>query len=243
MRSLILFLVSVLTSQLSLANSFEEGIQAFNKKEYKKAIEKFNASIEETPTDASSFFNLGLSFQKNKQFGKAIWAFEKANQLTPNDAALKTQIQSCYEELGRAEEYSPRLNRMQSALFGISSNQWSIIAIITSILFAICWILFVKSSQASARRLLLSFSFLLVCILIVSIYTAKTSFEHQTDTSNAIVTQSEIPIFSSDKAQKEIGTLPEGTRLYMLEIDAKLISVESVNGEVYLINPSDVEFI
>lgn len=243
MKSFLILIIAVFTAHLSFASTFEEGIQAFNKKEYKVAIDKFEISINESPNDASGYFNLGLSFQKLKQFGKAIWAFEKASKLKPNDTGLKAQIENSYNELGRAEEYSPRLNRMQSALFGISSNQWSIIAIITSILFALCLVLFARSSQASSRRLLLAFNFLLACVLITAIYIAKTSFAYQADINSAIVTKSEIPVFSSEKGNKEIGKLPEGTRLYRLETKKELISVKSVNGEVYLIDPNDVVFI
>ncbi|MCH2224366.1 MAG: tetratricopeptide repeat protein [Crocinitomicaceae bacterium] len=243
MKTFLTLIITLLIASPSLSSSFEEGIKSFHKKEYKKAIRQFEKAIQESPNDASSYFNLGLSFQKLNLFGKSIWAFEKASKLTPNDIGIKAQIETSYTELGRIEEYHPRLNRMQSALFGISSNQWSIIAIITSILVAFCLILFARSTQVSSRRLLLTFSFLLFCVLILSTYTAKASFDHRSDTNNAIVTKPEIPIFSSEKEKIEIGKLLEGTQLYKLKKQNNLISVESVNGEVYLINPNDVEFI
>ncbi|MDG1658211.1 MAG: tetratricopeptide repeat protein [Crocinitomicaceae bacterium] len=73
--------MAVLPWTVIAGSNFDEGIKAFEKKEYNTAIEKFKASLEVTPNDVASYYNLGLAHHESKSYGDAIWSFEKALKL------------------------------------------------------------------------------------------------------------------------------------------------------------------
>lgn len=224
-------------------SNFDEGIKAFEKKEYNLAIEKFRASLENTPNDVASYYNLGLSYHEVKSYGSAIWSFEKVLKLSPSDAAAKQGIDRSYNALNPKQQWEPRLNRMESALYGFSGSTWSIVAIIFSVLLATCVILFARTKSLSSKRLYFILSGLSLLVLVFSTLTAIGSAGHAASTNYAIVTKESIPTYKSSKKANSAKLL-EGERLLLLD-DKKsgLLNVSSVSGDTYYVKAKDVDFI
>ena len=225
------------------ATSFDEGIKAFNERDYEKAQALFEAVIEKTPQDASGYYNLGLTHQELKHYGKAIWAYEKTLKYTPNDSEAKKNLAYCHTALGSSQEYTPYLNRMESAMYSINTDTWAILAIVASLLLATCLIAFARSKQVSSRKLYLILGFLFTLVLVVSTFTAKASNAYVQESNYGIITQDSILVYSAEKPDMSIGSLPEGMRVYKKEELDQRTSVESANGETYIVNTVDVEFI
>ena len=75
------------------------------KGERDEAIVSYREAIEHDSTFALAYVQLGMSLAATQQFGEGIEYLGKAIELLPNDAAseaLKTQLQTARESLGRA---------------------------------------------------------------------------------------------------------------------------------------------
>ncbi|MFT5777246.1 MAG: tetratricopeptide (TPR) repeat protein [Crocinitomicaceae bacterium] len=229
---------------VALAGSnFDEGIKAFQDKKYELAIEKFQASLTETPNDAASYYNLGLAQHESKSYGKAIWAFEKVLSLSPADNDAKDRIEQSYLALDPDAVWQPRLNRLESALYGFSGSSWSIIAIIFSLLLSGCAILFLRTKQVSTKRLCLALGFLSLCLLVASLFIAAGASNYSEQTKFALVTKKHIPTYQDAKKISKV-TLKEGDRVEIMdEKHTDLVSVSSNSGDTYLVKATDLDFI
>jgi len=235
--------MAVLPWTVIAGSNFDEGIKAFEKKEYNTAIEKFKESLEVTPNDVASYYNLGLAHHESKSYGDAIWSFEKVLKLSPSDAAAKQAIERSYAALDPKKTWEPQLNRLQSALYGFSGSTWSIIAIAFSVLLSVCLILFARSKNLSSKRLYVALSAFCLVSLVCSAIIANGSAGHASATNYAIVTQKSINTFKSDKKVSS-AELHEGERLLLLEQKKTgLINVSSSSGDTYYIEVKDVAFI
>lgn len=245
MKQLSLF-IALFVSLFSFAGSnFDEGVDAFQDSNYVLAIEKFQASLAETPNDVASYYNLGLAHQESKQFGKAIWAFEKVLKLAPADADAKGHIEICYAQLNENMVWEPRLNRFQSILYGYSGMTWSILSIIFSVALALSIVFFVRARDLSYKRLFIVLTFVFICSLISSIMIAYGATTYAEQTRFAVVTKESIPTYK-DKNKLSKATLKEGDQVEIVEpasIVKDFITVSSQSGDTYLVKRTDVDFI
>ena len=67
-------------------------------KDYARAIEDYNKSIELVPDLFSAYFRLGQVYDKLREYDKAVAAYEKAIELEPNDKATKENLQRLLDE-------------------------------------------------------------------------------------------------------------------------------------------------
>ena len=245
MKQLVVFIAFLFPIIGFAGSNFDEGIKAFQDSNYILAVEKFQASLAETPNDASSYYNLGLAHTEAKQFGKAIWSFEKVLKLTPSDADAKERIQSAYAQLNPGIAWEPRLNRFESILYGFSGMTWSILAIVFSFALALCTILFLRMKDLSYKRLFVALGFVTFCCMIGSIVIAYGASNHSEQTRFAVVTKESIPTYK-DSSKISKATLKEGDQVEILEAeisDKDFIEVSSQSGDTYLVKTTDVDFI
>jgi tetratricopeptide (TPR) repeat protein len=229
---------------VALAGSnFDQGIKAFQDKKYDLAIEKFQASLDETPNDAACYYNLGLAYRESEAHGKAIWAFEKVLQLSPSDNDARDRIRQSYLSLDPDSNWQPRLNRLEAALYGYTASTWSIIAIAFSLLLSVCAILFLRTKQVSTKRLCLALGFVSCCMLVVSIILAAGVSNFSDQSKFALVTKKEISTYT-DVEKASTVKLKEGDRLEIMDNKyTDLVSVSSKSGDTYLVKVQDIDFI
>ncbi|MCD6309838.1 MAG: tetratricopeptide repeat protein [Candidatus Eremiobacteraeota bacterium] len=67
------------------------GRRAYDKGEYKKAIERFKKALAEKPDDPIVLYNLGCAFLKNKNLKEAHTALSKAAELGDKDIRAKAE--------------------------------------------------------------------------------------------------------------------------------------------------------
>ncbi|MCB0377187.1 MAG: tetratricopeptide repeat protein [Bdellovibrionales bacterium] len=97
--AILILLVSALGwSQLEEA-PFDEGIKAYNNKDYVKAQELFSALVKEHPENPSLLFNLGLAEYHLGSKGLALGLWRKARFLDPNHPGLSTAIDFAEAEM------------------------------------------------------------------------------------------------------------------------------------------------
>lgn len=231
------------TPSLASDSTFNKASKAIEQKSYQKGIQGFEKIIEQDPNNMGAYYNLGVAYMGEKSFGKAIWSFEKVLNRIPNDSEVSEQLEYAYRELNNDLIYEPRLNAFASGLYGIKSNSWSIIAITSSILIAICIIVFKLKETHSTRRLMMVLGFVCSVIFISSIILAASTKEYQSEMNYGIVTKKSISTFD-DKQELNSTKLTEGERVRLMQKDtSEFIQVESRNRDVFFVRNEDIAFI
>jgi len=221
---------------------FSEGVKAHGEKNYSLAAEKFMQAIEAVPNDKSAYYNLGLAEMGNRHYGSAIWAFEKVLKFDPNDTEALTKLERCQAELNPTQNYTALLSGIEATLFGISSNAWSILAIVSSFLVLLCLVLFKLRQGSSLRRVLLISGVFFLLLLAFSGVIASREAAYMNVLNYAIVTVESAPTYM-DKENASTTKLEEGTRLHLLEESTlEFIHVEDAFGQEHLVKASDLRF-
>lgn len=78
------------------SKEFQEGVAAFNAKDFTTAAAKFEAAIAQSPTVAPLYVNLALAYFQLQRPAEAVAALEKAGSLAPDDPSVQFQLGSAY---------------------------------------------------------------------------------------------------------------------------------------------------
>ncbi len=78
------------------SKEFQEGVAAFNAKDFATAATKFEAAVAQSPTVAPLYVNLALAYFQLKRPAEAVASLEKAASLAPGDAGIQFQLGSAY---------------------------------------------------------------------------------------------------------------------------------------------------
>lgn len=95
------------------SREFQEGVAAYNAKDFAQAAAKFEAAIAGSPTVAPIYVNLALAYFQLKRPAEAIGALEKAASLAPTDASIQFQLGSAYVD---AQAYDKAVTALQAGL-------------------------------------------------------------------------------------------------------------------------------
>lgn len=64
---------------------YNSGVDAFQKKDYEKAIDFFKESLNEKKVQPQAYYNLALCYQFTKKYDRAITTYQKFLTINPND--------------------------------------------------------------------------------------------------------------------------------------------------------------
>lgn len=78
------------------SKEFQEGVAAFNAKDFTTAAAKFEAAVAQSPTVAPLYINLALAYFQLQRPAEAVAALEKAGSLAPDDPSIQFQLGSAY---------------------------------------------------------------------------------------------------------------------------------------------------
>lgn len=221
-------------------NTFSKGIKAHSEHLYEEAAVFFLEAINEDSSNISAYYNYGLSSIGVESFGKAIWAFESVLKFKPNDLQAQEKIEYCYERLDAPTNYTPLLNGFSSILYSFSSNTWSILAILFSLVTAGSIILWKLNKILSFNKILISLGAISFIVCISSILLAKNTYEFTHEHNNAIVISSNASSYYDASSISEL-TITEGTRLSVLSTkNDSLLEVMDANQKTHLVKTSEV---
>ncbi|MGD9905411.1 MAG: tetratricopeptide repeat protein [Vicinamibacterales bacterium] len=95
------------------SKEFQEGVAAFNAKDFAQAAAKFEAAVAASPTVAPLYVNLALAYFQLKRPAEAVGALEKAASLAPGDASIQFQLGSAYVD---TQDYDKAVAALQKGL-------------------------------------------------------------------------------------------------------------------------------
>jgi len=90
---------------------FQEGVAAYNAKDFAGAAAKFEAAIAQNPTVAPLHVNLAMAYLGLKRNAEAVASLEKAVALAPADPAIHFQLGSVYVDLQAYDKAVPAIEK------------------------------------------------------------------------------------------------------------------------------------
>ena len=217
---------------------------AYEKREYKKAIESYEELVKEGYTSYKLYYNLGNAYYRNHQLGKAIYNYERAKKLNHNDEDVKNNLTLAYTKT--IDKIEVKENFFISAvktnvLSSFTTTTWAWMTIIASALFFLFLYLFIAGPNVFVKRLSFFVS-LVVLIGFFIIYFLGNSAKNAKEQNNfAIITATETKVHAepTSTASSKFG-LHEGTRVRIVELNADWILIKLENGNEGWLRLSDV---
>lgn len=97
------------------SKEFQEGVAAYNAKDFALAAARFEAAIAGSPGVAPLYVNLALAYFQMKRTAEAVGALEKAASLAPADRAIQFQLGSAYVD---TQAYDKAVTALRAGLAG-----------------------------------------------------------------------------------------------------------------------------
>lgn len=219
----ILFLISnIILAQTNAQQTFDKANDAYRKGNYEQAASDYESIIQNQKiASAELYYNLGSSYYKLGKIAPAIYNLEKALLLKPDDEAIKTNLhfaqKMAIDDIKEVSEvgFSKILYNFTSLL---SSDNWAWLAVISSLLFLLFFVVYYFSSLTLVKRIFFIGMFAVLATLFVSIISAFLHKNFDATIRPAIVFAEQTTVKSEPKNNAEtVVELHEGTKVFVKE--------------------------
>jgi len=216
---LFLFLGFLLSAQGETL--FNKANEAYNTRDYDKAIENYLKVLENGQHSSELYFNLGNAYYKLNLVAPSIYYYEKALLLKPDDSEIKNNLAYAQNMTLDAIETMPEtgIAKIYENVVGfLNFEQWGYTAIVLIFLFVILYIAFYYFTNTRQKRIAFVTSLVSLVIALVSLVFAFLKFADFQANQPAIVFANEVIVKSEPNERSQLlFTLHEGTKLNVLE--------------------------
>ncbi|MDA8141595.1 MAG: hypothetical protein M0036_23375 [Desulfobacteraceae bacterium] len=197
---------------------FLAGVEAYEKGDYRGAIEKFDAIAQSGVASGKLFYNLGNAHLKINDLGAAILWYERAHLLLPNDPDLRFNLDYARSLTKDAPEeaVSPLVRIAFFWNYQFSHRTLNIAAISTNLF---CWLL-LGLWRLTRRRGWLRAAWVVGVPALILVLTAAFNFYGLAQRHQAIVLPAQIAVRS--------GLEQTSTQLFVLHAGAKVSVVKQL---------------
>lgn len=238
-------LVLMLLSLVSFANDMlKKAETAYEKREYKKAIETYEALIKDGYISYKLYYNLGNAYYRNHQLGKAIYNYERAKKLNHTDEDVKNNLALAYTKT--IDKIEVKENFFISAvktnvLSSFTTSSWAWLSIGACALFFLFLYLFIAGPTVVVKRLSFFVSLVMIIAFFIVYFLGNSAKNAKEQNSFAIITAPETKVYTepTSTSTSKFG-LHEGTRVRIVELNADWILIKLENGNEGWLRLSDV---
>ena len=235
----------MLLSLVSFSNDLlKKAETAYEKREYKKAIESYESLVKDGYVSYKLYYNLGNAYYRNRQLGKAIYNYERAKKLNNDDEDVRNNLALAYTKT--IDKIEVKENFFISAvktnvLSSFTTSSWAWLSIGVCALFFLFLYLFIAGPTVVVKRL----SFFVSAALLISffiIYFLGNSAKNAKEQNNfAIITATQTKVHTEPTAAStsKFG-LHEGTRVKIVELNADWVLIKLENGNEGWLRLNDV---
>lgn len=217
---------------------------AYEKREYKKAIESYEELIKDGYVSYKLYYNLGNAYYKNNQLGKAIYNYERAKKLNHQDDDVKNNLTLAYTKT--IDKIEVKENFFISAvktnvLSSFTTTSWAWLSIGASFLFFLFLYLFIAGSSVVLKRISFFGALVLLVTFFVVYFLGNSAKKAKEENSFAIITAPETKVYTepTSTSTSKFG-LHEGTRVRIVELNADWILIKLENGNEGWLRLNDV---
>ena len=256
MKGLIMFFIAcMLMAGASAATIGEMADSAYNKEEYRQAIDLYNQSIQEEGVSADVYYNLGNAHFRNDNTGKAILNYERALRLDPSHSDARTNLNYVKSKLiDKPEDDTNVLYKIHHGIMSMmSANAWAYMALSLFILFLGAIGLYIFSSHVTYRKIGFFGGSTLIFVCAYVIYLACDAAAIARSHESAVVIVPSTQLTSAPRGAKsgkdKVVTIHEGTRVEIIDsvatpddpVSPKWYNIKLNNSTKAWLRSSDVE--
>jgi len=217
-----LLYILLLTSNVFFAQKgFENGNSLYQKGKYQEAINAYETELATKKQSAELYFNLGNCYYKLNKVAPSIYNYEKALMLNPDDDEIQNNLKFAQklqiDDIKTVEKVG--FNKLIKDFTNtFHYNTWGGITVGLSMLFLLFFVGYYFSQITVYKRLFFLGMFLVILLLLVSVFSAI--FEkNQFNNDQPAIVFSEV---ASVKSEPKVGAsdafmLHEGTKVYIME--------------------------
>lgn len=210
----------------------EKAKNAYDKGDYKVAIENYEKIIAGGEASSLLHYNLANAYFKNNQIGKAIYQYHLAHKLDPADKDIKHNLtivsKKTKDQIENKENYFVK-NIESGVLTAYSLNGWAWSSIISLSFALVFFIVFLINDNF--KKLFFWLGAIHVLIFIGSLIIGFAALSEITNKNNAIILSAEVSVVNAPTEDaKEQFKLHEGTKVTVLESNSKWTAIQLENG-------------
>ena len=246
-RVIYILLFMVMPFAASTANAGEivsksAADEAYDQKQYSKAIEMYEALIEEGGATATLRYNLGNAYFRSNEIGKAILNYERALRLAPTDEDIKANLEFAQSRTKDEviEQHNLFFVGWFHAVIGLLSiDAWATVAVVA---FLVALVGFMIIQLTRLRR---TGAVLLIAGAIVTIFANTAAWNINStinDNTQAIVMKEEVTMMSAPGSSTALIKIHEGRKVTITDdsID-DWMEIELEDGTIGWVKKNDIE--
>lgn len=201
----------------------ERADSAYNKENYRLAIELYEQSIAGEGVSAMAYYNLGNAYFRNDNLGKAVLSYERALKLDPTDGDARQNLKFVLSRIqDRPEDDSSFFAGVhRSVVSWQHPDVWAWIAFAVFVLFAGAVSCYLFSPNIMVKKAGFFGGFILLLLFIYALVIAADSAATAQRRSEAVVVAPSTQLSSTPRASRtasdKIVTIHEGTKVSIID--------------------------
>ncbi|MDH8701696.1 tetratricopeptide (TPR) repeat protein [Dysgonomonadaceae bacterium PH5-43] len=248
MKRLIIILLSIITTlNISAESLVDKGNEAYSAGKYEEAVQLYRDAINQNGESAIVYYNLGNAYYRLNSVALSIISYERALLLDPSNKDIKFNLEiaklKTVDKIESVDEFffTEWLTSIRNLR---STDQWSVIAIISFLLLIVCLFLFFFSRKIVLKKIGFFSAIVLIIVCVSANVFAYNQKKTLVDRNTAVIFAPTITIKSSpDNSGTDLFILHEGTKV---EVKSKLgewSEIETSDGNVGWIPTKEIEVI
>lgn len=200
-----------------------QGDSAYNKKDYRLALQRYNQAIEKHGVSSELYYNIGNTQYRLNRLGQAVIAYERALKLDPSNVKAARNLQFVNTKIAdRPEDDSSFLYNLHRKIVSkLSPDGWAWTAFIVFTILVGMIAVYIFTSNITMRKVGFFGGILVLCVFVYTLINAwNTSREIDShDTAVVIVPTTNLcssPATPKDKTDKVV-PIHEGTKLTIID--------------------------
>lgn len=201
----------------------EQADSAYNKDDYRQAVELYRQSLAQDGVSSDVYYNLGNAYYRCDKPGLAVVCYERALKLDPTDGDARTNLEFVRSRIqDRPEDDSAFLANVHNSLLGsMTANAWSWTAFAVFILLLGAVALYIFSHNVAKRKVGFFSGIVLIFLFAYSLWMAWESFDYANSHEEAVVTAPSTQLTSAPRAARssadKVVTIHEGTKVEIID--------------------------
>ena len=254
-RYLLILLLSLIIPAAKAMTLAEQADSAYNKDDYRMAIELYKQSIATVGASADIYFNLGNAYYRSGKPGMAVVCYERALSLDPTDSDARTNLEFVRAQIqDKPEDDTAFLASVhKSILSSMTANGWAWTAFVLFLLLLGAVALYIFSRSVASRKVGFFGGMVLIVFFLYSLWLAYQSYAVANTHEEAVVIVPSTQLTSAPRASRtsadKVVTIHEGTKVEIIDsiatpddpVSPKWYNVKINNTTKAWLRASDVE--
>lgn len=233
----------------------QEADSAYNKDDFRLAVELYNKSIVQDGVSSDVYYNLGNAYYRCDKPGMAVVCYERALKLDPTNGDARTNLEFVKSRIqDRPEDDSAFLSNVHNSILGsMTANTWAWTTFALFIFLLGAAAVYIFSNRITLRKAGFFGGIVLMFLFFYSLFMAWQSFAVSTSHEEAVVIVPSTQLTSAPRAARSSGdkvvTIHEGTKVEIIDsiatpddpVSPKWYNVKINNSTKAWLRASDVE--